>query len=86
MTDAKHMFYLICGIPRNDDWKFFLLLMMDKNVTATLTCNEIVTKLIKKESTISSKKGLNRNALLFAHIGKGRRRGKGDKDKSDKKK
>jgi hypothetical protein len=52
MTDEEHVFYLLRGIPRNDDWQFFLELMMDKNATATLTPDEIVIKLVEKEATI----------------------------------
>jgi hypothetical protein len=74
MMDEEHVFYLLRGIPRNDDWKFFLELMMDKNVTATLTPDEIVTKLVEKESTIKREKGLDSDALLFAKKGQGKSR------------
>jgi len=30
MSEQQHIFYLLQGIPRNDDWKAFLELMMDK--------------------------------------------------------
>jgi len=92
MTDEEHMFYLLRGIPRNDDWQFFLELMMDKNVTATLTADEIVIKLVEKEATIKCEKGLGQKALLFAKgnakgngkgKGKGRKSGKGDESDED---
>jgi len=83
MNDEEHVFYLLRGIPRNDDWQFFLELMMDKNATATLTPDEIAIKLVEKEATIKCENGLGQEALLFA-IGnsKGNARGKGKGRKS----
>jgi len=52
MSQQEHIFYLLCGIPRNDEWKVFLELMMDKNATMTATPGEIVTKLVEKEAAI----------------------------------
>jgi len=90
MTDEEHVFYLLRGIPRNDDWQFFLELMMDKNATATLTPDEIVIKLVEKEATIKREKGLGQEALLFAKgnakgkgKGKGRKSWKGDESDED---
>ena len=60
MTDEQQVFYLLHGIPRNDDWRFFVELMMDKNATATLVPDEIVINLIEKESTIKHEKGQDR--------------------------
>jgi len=101
MTDKEHLFYLLRGIPRNDDWQFFLELMMDKNSTATLTPDEIVIKLVEKEATIKRENGLGQEALLFAKgngkgnakgnakgKGKGRKSGRGDQideDQGDRK-
>jgi len=94
MTDEEHVFYLLRGIPRNDDWQFFLELMMDKNATATLTPDEIVIKLVEKEATIKRENGLGQEALLFAKgnakgnakgkgKGKGRKSWKGDESDED---
>ena len=96
MTDEEHVFYLLRGIPRNDDWQFFLELMMDKNATATLTPDEIVIKLVEKEATIKRENGLGQEALLFAKgntkgnakgnakgKGKGRKSWKGDESDKD---
>jgi len=88
MTDKEHVFYLLRGIPRNDDWQFILELMIDKNATATLTPDEIVIKLVKKEATIKHEKGVGKEALLFAKgSAKGKSKGKGSKswkgDESD---
>jgi len=52
ISEREHIFYLRCGIPRNDEWKVFLELMIDKNATMTATPDEIVTKLIAKEAAI----------------------------------
>jgi hypothetical protein len=94
MTDKEHVFYLLRGIPRNDDWQFFLELMMDKNATATLTPDEIVIKLVEKQATIKRENGLGQEALLFAKgnakgnakgkgKGKGRKSWKGDESDED---
>jgi hypothetical protein len=40
-----HTFCLLCGIPKNDEWKVFQELLMDKNATTTAVPDEIVTKL-----------------------------------------
>jgi len=37
MSEQEHIFYLLRCIPRNDEWKVFLELMMDKNATMTTT-------------------------------------------------
>jgi hypothetical protein len=84
MNNQEHVFYLLRGIPRNDEWQFFLKLMMDKNVTATLTPDEIVIKLVWKEATIKRVNGLGQDALLFTKRnakgnGKGKGKGKGKK-------
>jgi len=88
MTDEEHVFYLLRGIPRNDDWQFFLELMMDMNATATLTPDEIVIKLVEKEATTKRENGLGQEALLFAKgngkgKGKGRKSWKGDESDED---
>jgi len=76
MTDEERVFYLLRGIPRNDNWQFFLELMMDKNATATLTPDEIVIKLVEKQATIKRENGLGQEALLFAKgNGKGNAKG-----------
>jgi len=80
MSEQEHIFYLLCGIPRNDQWKVFLELMMDKNATMTATPDEIVTKLIEKEAAIKRENGLAPEALLFAkNGGKGGNGGKAGK-------
>jgi len=90
MSEQEHIFYLLCGIPRNDEWKVFLELMMDKNATMTATPDEIVTKLVEKEAAIKRQNGLAPEALLFAKKGgKGGKAGKGGRspkrDKRDNK-
>jgi len=96
MTDEEHVFHLLRGIPRNDDWQFFLELMMDKNATAMLTPDEIVIRLVEKEATIKCEKGLRQEALLFAKgnakrngkakgKGNGRKSGNGDESDEDRK-
>jgi len=86
MSEQEHIFYLLRGIPRNDEWQVFLELMMDKNATMTATPDEIVTKLVEKEAAIKRENGLAPEALLFAKKGgKGGRGGKvGKSPKRDK--
>jgi hypothetical protein len=71
MREQEHIFCLLRGIPRNDEWKVILELLMDKTATMTATPNEIVTKLVKKEAAIKREKGLAPEALLFAKKGGG---------------
>jgi len=97
MSEQEYIFYLLRGIPRNDEWKVFLELMMDKNTTMTARPDEIVTKLVEKEAAIKRENGLAPEALLFAKkggkggnggkAGKGGRNPKRDKrdDKRDNK-
>jgi len=66
MSEQEHIFYLLRGIPRKNEWKVIMELMMDKNATMTTTPDEIVTKLIEQEGAIKREKGLAPNALLFA--------------------
>jgi len=90
MSEQQHIFHLFRRIPRNDEWKVFLKLMMDKSATMTATPDEIVTKLIEKEAAIKRENGLAPGALLFEKKGgKAGRGGKGGKspnrDKRDNK-
>jgi len=86
MSEQKHIFYLLRGIARNDEWKVFLELTMEKNATMTAMPNEIVTKLIEKEAAIKSENRLAPEPPLFAKKGgKGGRGGKvGKSPKRDK--
>ena len=92
MSEQGHIFYLLRGIPRNNEWKVFLELMMDINTTMTATPDEIVTKLIEKAAAIKRENGLAPEDLLFAKkggkggIGKAGKGGRGPKsDKRDNK-
>jgi len=77
MSEQEQIFYLRGGISRNDEWKVFLELMMDKNGTKTATPDEIVTKLVEKEAAFKRENGLAPEALLIAK--KGGRGGRGGK-------
>jgi hypothetical protein len=98
ISEQEHIFYVLLRIPRNDKWKVFLHLKMDKNTTMTTTPDEIVTKLVEKEAAIKRENRLAAEALLFekkggkgggggngGKAGKGGRSSKRDKrdDKSD---
>jgi hypothetical protein len=63
------MCYLLHGIPRNDRWKVFQELMIDKNATMITTPDEIVTKLVEKEAAIKRENGLAPEAQLFSKKG-----------------
>jgi hypothetical protein len=69
MSEQEYIFYLLRGIPRNDKWKVFLELMIDKNATMTATPDEVVTKRGEKEAAIKRENGLAPEALLFAKKG-----------------
>jgi len=98
LSQQEHIFYLLHGIPRNDEWRVFLKLMMDKNATMTATPDEIITKLVEKEAAIKRENMLAPEALLFAkkggncsrgsEVGKSPKRDKwdtkGDNDRKEK--
>jgi hypothetical protein len=69
VSEQEHIFYLLRGIPRNDDWEVSQELMMDKHVTITATPHEIVTKLVEKETVMTRGNGCGPEALLFAMKG-----------------
>jgi len=79
MSEQEQIFHLLCGIPRNDEWKVILELVMDRNATMTATPDEIVTKLVEKEAAIKRENGHAPEALLFAKKG-----GKGGNGKAGK--
>ena len=86
MSEQEHIFYLLHGNPRNDEWKVYLVLMTERNTTMTATPVEIVTKLVEKETAIKRENGLAPEALLFEKTGgRGGRGGKaGISPKRDK--
>jgi hypothetical protein len=64
-------------VPRTDQWKVCLELMMNTNATTTAMPDEIVTKLAKKQAAIKRENLLGPEALLFAkNGGRGSRGGK----------
>jgi hypothetical protein len=81
MSEQEHIFYLLQGVPRKDECKVFLVLMMKNNAKMTAKPNEIITtKLISKEATITREKRLAPEALLCAKKGgRGGRGGRGGK-------
>jgi hypothetical protein len=72
MSMQERIIYLLRGIPRNDEWKVFLELMMDKSATKTAMPHEVVTKLVQTIAAIQRENGLAPEALLIAKkCGKG---------------
>jgi hypothetical protein len=69
LSEQEHIFYLLRRIPRNDEGKVVLELMMDKNATMVATPDDIITKLVEKETEINRENGLAPEALLFAKMG-----------------
>jgi len=78
VSEQEHIFCLFHGIPRNNEWKVFVELVMDRNTTMTATSDEIVTKLLEKEAVINRENGLAPEALLVAKKG-GKGSGNGGK-------
>ena len=85
MSDQEHIFYLLHGIPRNNEWNVFFELMRDINARITTTPDEIVTKHVQKDAPIKRSNGLAPEVLRFAKKGgSGGKGGKGPKrDKRD---
>jgi hypothetical protein len=71
ISEEEHIFYLLCEIPRYDEGKVFLELMMDKNATISAPLNEIVTKLVEREAAIKREKWVAPEALIIAKNGGG---------------
>ncbi|KAF8246975.1 hypothetical protein K440DRAFT_661713 [Wilcoxina mikolae CBS 423.85] len=46
VPDRKHIFYLLYGIPNNDDWKIFLKFMEDKDAEDTMWPSKVITKML----------------------------------------
>jgi len=82
MSEQEHIWYLLRGIPRNDELKVFLGLLMEKNAMMTAMPDEIVTKLVEKEAAIKREHGLAPEALLCAK--KGGKGGGGNGSKAGK--
>ena len=67
MSKQKHVFYLLRGVPRNDDWKVFLEILRNKPDLHAKP-EEVVTKLVAQEAAIKREKGMSADSdvLLFA--------------------
>ncbi|KAF8252023.1 hypothetical protein K440DRAFT_636205 [Wilcoxina mikolae CBS 423.85] len=48
MPDGEHIFYLLYGIPNNDDWKIFLEFMEDKDGEDTMSPSDVITKMLEQ--------------------------------------
>jgi len=83
MSEQDHIFYLLLGIPRNNEWKGFMELVMDNNAMMTTMPDELVIKLVYKEAAMERDIALAPEALLFAktggNVGNGSKGGKGGK-------
>ncbi|KAF8241400.1 hypothetical protein K440DRAFT_643419 [Wilcoxina mikolae CBS 423.85] len=49
MPDGEHIFYLLYGIPNNDDWKIFLEFMEDKYAEDTMWVSDVITKMLERQ-------------------------------------
>jgi len=58
ISEQEHIFYLLCGIPRNNECKVILELIMDKNAMMTATPDEVITKLVEKTPACKRQNGL----------------------------
>ena len=50
MPKSKHSYYLMQGIPKDDDWRFYTQLMYDKIDTLADKPEEILTKMKAHEA------------------------------------
>ena len=66
MSKQEHVFYLLRGVPRNDDWKVFLEVLRNKP-DLPVKPEEVVTKLVAQEAAIKREKGMSVDSdiLLF---------------------
>ncbi|KAF8247989.1 hypothetical protein K440DRAFT_643262 [Wilcoxina mikolae CBS 423.85] len=77
MPDGEHIFYLLYGIPNNDEWKIFLKFMEDKDAENTMWPSELITKMLEREEKLKQEKDLGHDTLRFAKKGKGKGNSKG---------
>ncbi|KAF8241178.1 hypothetical protein K440DRAFT_638105, partial [Wilcoxina mikolae CBS 423.85] len=47
MPDSEHIFYLLYGIPNNDDWNIFREFMENKDAEDTMWPSEVITKMLQ---------------------------------------
>jgi hypothetical protein len=50
MPKSEHTYYLMKGVPKDDDWRFFTHMMYDKIDTLAEKPEEIVTKMKAHEA------------------------------------
>jgi hypothetical protein len=64
MPKSEHTYYLMKGVPKDDDWRFFTQLMKDKIDTLADKLDEIVTKMKAHEARQQQAVDLERIELL----------------------
>ena len=66
ISKQEHVFYLLRGVPRNDDWKVFLEILRNRPDIHAKP-EEVVTKLAVQEAAIKREKGMSADSdvLLF---------------------
>ena len=66
MSKQEHVFYLLRGVPRNDEWKVFLEIPHNKS-DLHVKPEEVATKLVAHEAAIKREKGMSADSgiLLF---------------------
>jgi hypothetical protein len=67
MPKSEHSYYLMQGIPKDDDWRFFTQLMYDKIDTMADKPEEIVTKMKAHEARLR-KEDYSEVAAMFSKL------------------
>jgi hypothetical protein len=50
MSEQEHIFYILRGIPRNNEWNVFLEVMVDNNPMTPARPDEIISQSRRKGS------------------------------------
>jgi len=67
MPKSEHSYYLMQGIPKDDDWRFFTQLMYDKIETLADKPEDIVTKMRAQEARLQQEDG-SEVAAMFSKL------------------
>jgi len=69
ISEQQHIFYLLRGMRRTDQWKVFVEHLMDKNATMSTSPDAIIIKLVEKKAAIKRDNRLTPDAMVCVKQG-----------------
>jgi hypothetical protein len=79
ISDREHVFFLLNGIPRSDEWDLEVRLIHDQMATLAKDPKAVLKKLRDREDAIKSDKGISAEVALYTRSGKKEKAGTKDK-------